>query len=100
MTATVTTLPPPHAVTACLQVEQALKLCRFLAALHGASATRAEAGAAVALIVEALPSMALQEDKLIALAEAADVRGRAAAVRCRAVLLRLSCMLLVSVWRC
>lgn len=56
-----------------MQIEQTLKLSRFVAGLRGAAAARKEASEAVALISESLPALALPEDRLIALVEAGQV---------------------------
>jgi hypothetical protein len=57
-----------------VQIEQQLKLCRFVAGLHGPVAARMEASEAVGLIIESLGSLSLQEDRLVALVEAGQVR--------------------------
>jgi hypothetical protein len=46
-----------------------------VAGLHGPVAARMEASEAVGLIIESLSSLSLQEDRLVALVEAGQVRG-------------------------
>lgn len=63
------------------QIEQSLKLCRFVAGLHSASVARKEAAEAVGLILESLPSLVLPEDRLIALVEAGQVGQKSTLAR-------------------
>jgi hypothetical protein len=55
------------------QIEQQLKLCRFVAGLHGPVAARLEASETVGLVIESLGALSLQEDRLVALVEAGQV---------------------------
>eukprot|EP00883_Tetradesmus_obliquus_P010940 jgi/Sobl393_1/3671/SZX73191.1 len=70
-----------------LQIEQQLKLCRFVAGLHGPVAARLEASEAVGLIIESLGALPLQEDRLVALVEAGQLLGLVGCGRKRLLLL-------------
>eukprot|EP00879_Flechtneria_rotunda_P028185 GHRR01030269.1.p1 GENE.GHRR01030269.1~~GHRR01030269.1.p1 ORF type:complete len:348 (+),score=179.73 GHRR01030269.1:24-1046(+) len=70
-----------------LQIEQQLKLCRFLAGLHGPQAARPMALDSVAMILESLAALNLVDDKLTALTEAAQLLGLVGCGRKRLLLL-------------
>ena len=67
-------LAPALPCPALLQVEQLLKLSRFLAGLHG-DRSRKAASDAMNFVSEQVGSMPLLEDRLVAVVEAAQVRG-------------------------
>lgn len=70
-----------------LQIEQQLKLSRFVAGLHGPVAARREAAETVGLIIESLPGLTLQEDRLTALTEAGQVGDETFCLRSKARIL-------------
>jgi hypothetical protein len=86
---TPTPLAPAH-LRPLLQIEQQLKYSRFLAGLKGQAARR-EVSELVSAVMEQLPLLHLLEDRLCAVVEAAQVRGRgappgrASALCCRGV---------------
>lgn len=80
------------------QAEQMLKVARFLAGLRGFAARR-EVSDMMSFVMEQVPGLALQEDKWVAVMEAAQVRRRLGVVAVAVVVMMIVVVVVVGlVW--